>query len=81
MGNPCWMRHRATREHQQHHDRGDEGSSEDLACREHGMGEGNTLSWYDGTQKDRTPARNPAALGAVLAEPKKSPSSNSADFL
>ena len=45
------------------------------------MGEGNTLSWYDETQNDRTPARNPAVLGAVLAEPKKSPSSNSAEFL
>jgi len=81
MGNPRWMRHRATREHQQHRDRRDKGGSEDPAHWEHAMGEGNTLSWYDETQNDRTPARNPAVLGAVLAEPKKSPSSNSAEFL
>lgn len=76
------MRHnRATREHQQHRDHGDEGSSEEPARREHGMGGGNALNWYDGTQKDGTPARNPAVLGAALAEPKKSPSSNSTEFL
>lgn len=77
MGNPCWMRHSATRGHQQHRDRGDEGSSEDPACWKHGMEGGNTLSWYDGTRKDHTPARNPAVLRAALAEPKKSPSSTS----
>lgn len=75
------MRHSATRGHEQHHDRGDEGSSEDPARWKHGMEGGNTLSWYDGTRKDHTPARNPAVLRAALAEPKKSPSSTSAVFI
>lgn len=48
-GKPLLTSHRATHECQQHQDHGDEGSSKDPACQEHGMGGGNTLSKYIGT--------------------------------